>query len=346
MFLIELFRNSSMYGILAILILYGTLQSIHTNPIESSSNETVKSENNPIEGRFGNQINEVEWLLNQLISMMADMVNGIERDHTLLQNNHFRHILSQIIKRIDFILEHFENLETHHLSSSILNELDRIDCIRIRLANYLSQSRRFDDRKCHQQWTNIMSPSASDSSHQLGKVLNQIIELLTKIADQLNSIEHELKQIHHQQNINININNQFHRNNPIISVNSPSSPKRPNIDWDRLISHSSSPPISSSSSSSHRPQANHRPTEQEWNQIFAQNGTSQSSSSSASSSSGTSTNDWEELISQVMGSMTSPSTQSSITRAPTIQPDTSSVTPAWEDVMNQLINQWNSNRSG
>lgn len=199
MFLIELFRNSSMYGILAILILYGTLQSIHTNPIESSSNETVKSENNPIEGRFGNQINEVEWLLNQLISMMADMVNGIERDHTLLQNNHFRHILSQIIKRIDFILEHFENLESHHLSSSILNELDRIDCIRIRLANYLSQSRRFDDRKCHQQWTNIMSPSASDSSHQLGKVLNQIIELLTKIADQLNSIEHELKQIHHQQ---------------------------------------------------------------------------------------------------------------------------------------------------
>ncbi|KAH9412495.1 hypothetical protein DERP_006456 [Dermatophagoides pteronyssinus] len=142
-------------------------------------------------------MNELEWLLHQLIDLLTDMVDGIENDQLLLQDNNFRKILIQVIKRIDFILQHFENSidPTLLTNNNIENELNRLDCIRIRLANYLSQSRRFDDSKCYPLISSTTKPSSSSTStnnDEIIPVLTQIVSLLVQISQQLYHIENDL----------------------------------------------------------------------------------------------------------------------------------------------------------
>ena len=161
----------------------------------SSSSSTLN--NNTMEQRMlTDTMNELEWLLHQLIDLLTDMVDGIENDQLLLQDNNFRKILIQVIKRIDFILQHFENSidPTLLTNNNIENELNRLDCIRIRLANYLSQSRRFDDSKCYPLTSSSTTKPSSSSTNndEIIPVLTQIVSLLVQISQQLYHIENDL----------------------------------------------------------------------------------------------------------------------------------------------------------
>lgn len=165
-----------------------------------------------LQARFSDTVSELEWLLNQLVNILTEMTDGIEQDPSLLQNGRFRQILVQVIRRIDYILEHFENAGPDVLTGEIQRELTRIDCVRIRLANYISQSRRFDDRACRRMTTNMSmnqqgynrpqhnnnnnnrpqnnnnNNNNNSNTDQILPLLTQIVSLLVQILNRLDSI--------------------------------------------------------------------------------------------------------------------------------------------------------------
>lgn len=147
-----------------------------------------------LRARLGDTVSEIEWLLHQLVNILSDMVDGIEMEPNLLQNYHFRQILIQVIKRIDYILEHFENVGTAVLTPSVIYELQRIDCIRIRLANYISQTKKFDDSQCRPA-SGSNKPGHPANSDQVVPLLTQIVSILVKVTQQLDHISRMKEQI-------------------------------------------------------------------------------------------------------------------------------------------------------
>lgn len=152
-----------------------------------------------LQGRLGDTISEIEWLLDQLVNILTEMTDSIEQEPSLLQNNRFRPILVQVIRRIDYILEHFENSGPEVLTGEVQRELTRIDCVRIRLANYVSQTKRFDDRSCRKmagqnqpalsaQGNNGGNNNGNNSHEQIMPLLTQIVSLLVQILNRLNTI--------------------------------------------------------------------------------------------------------------------------------------------------------------
>lgn len=138
--------------------------------------------------RLGDTLSEIEWLLNQLVNILSDMVDGIEKEPELLQNYQFRQILIQVIKRIDYILEHFENVGTSVLTPTVINELMRIDCIRIRLANYISQSKKFDDSQCRKTTDKPNNGGGGANNDQIVPLLTQIVSILVQVTQQLDKL--------------------------------------------------------------------------------------------------------------------------------------------------------------
>lgn len=175
-------------NLIVILIFLATIiSSLNSSPIDDQQ----RLRDN-IQSRLADTMTEIEWLLNQLVNLLTDMVDGIENDHTLLQDKNFRQILIQVIKRIDYILQHFENVDPSLLTMNVQNELNRIECIRIRLANYLSQSRRFDDSKCYPSTEKPSSSSSSSNNDEIMPLLTQIVSLLVQISQQLYHIEKDI----------------------------------------------------------------------------------------------------------------------------------------------------------
>lgn len=190
---------------MAIITIIATiLLNTNCTPILESANNVTDTDSGlpqTIEARFADAINELEWLLHQLVNILTEMVDGIENDNTLLQNNNFRLILIQVIKRIDYILEHFEMVGPTIMTHSVHKELDRINCVRIRLMNYLSQSRRYDDSRCtqhqhhdhhHQQQQHHGQHHKTPTNEEILPLLTQIVSLLVQISNQMNSIERNL----------------------------------------------------------------------------------------------------------------------------------------------------------
>nr|XP_027201198.1 uncharacterized protein LOC113795206 [Dermatophagoides pteronyssinus] len=267
-------------------------------------------------------MNELEWLLHQLIDLLTDMVDGIENDQLLLQDNNFRKILIQVIKRIDFILQHFENSidPTLLLNNNIQNELNRLDCIRIRLANYLSQSRRFDDSKCYplilSTTTKPSSSSTSTNNDEIIPVLTQIVSLLVQISQQLYHIENDL----HGNRIGMaNLSSTTTTTESTIANNRRSTIAE--IDWDRLFNQTritSMPDYGTTFDFDH-----------------AINGDNQSMT----------TGNWSDLISQIMNGMSTTTTMSTmsnmVTSSTTTTTKMGAMTTNWEDMMNEMIRDFN-----
>ena len=138
--------------------------------------------------RLGDTVSEIEWLLHQLVNILSDMVDGIEKEPELLQNYQFRQILIQVIKRIDYILEHFENVGTSVLTPTVIYELQRIDCIRIRLANYISQSKKYDDSQCRKKETTDKPNNGAANNDQIVPLLTQIVAILVQVTQQLDKL--------------------------------------------------------------------------------------------------------------------------------------------------------------
>ena len=145
----------------------------------------------PFQVRLDSTISALEWLLNQLVNILSDMVDCIERESSLLRNNQFRQILIQVIRRIDTILGHFENVDPSILTPNVINELQRIDCIRIRLTNYLSQTNQLDDSRCRPISNNTNSNNNNNGMNngQIVPLLTQIVTVLSQILQQINRIK-------------------------------------------------------------------------------------------------------------------------------------------------------------
>ena len=136
---------------------------------------------------------EIVWLLNQLIDILNEMVSGLELDPTLLHNYHFRQILAHMIRRIDFILEHFENMR--ELPRDIKSALHRLDCVRIRLSNYIGQKsgQHQDDSICYESgmMTSTKSPimsggaSGGDQNNQIMVIITQIVYIMVQIVNRM-----------------------------------------------------------------------------------------------------------------------------------------------------------------
>ena len=225
---------------LLVLVLSQTLFQIETRPgSESTITDSLRA-------RLGDTLSEIEWLLDQLVNILSDMVNGIEQDSSLLQNYHFRQILIQVIKRIDFILEHFENVGTTVLTSAVIYELQRIDCVRIRLANYISQTRKFDDSHCRVSSGSKKPSPQPPNTEQILPLLTQIVQILVKVSQQLDHIaslkepfptgKRILKVVRTIESYRTN----FHHHNIGSTVTSPPPPlwTKPasTINWEDLIS--------------------------------------------------------------------------------------------------------------
>ncbi|XP_027201198.2 uncharacterized protein LOC113795206 [Dermatophagoides pteronyssinus] len=284
----------------------------------SSSSSTLN--NNTMEQRMlTDTMNELEWLLHQLIDLLTDMVDGIENDQLLLQDNNFRKILIQVIKRIDFILQHFENSidPTLLTNNNIENELNRLDCIRIRLANYLSQSRRFDDSKCYplilSTTTKPSSSSTSTNNDEIIPVLTQIVSLLVQISQQLYHIENDL----HGNRIGMADPSSTTTTESTMTNNRRSTIAE--IDWDRLFNQTgvtSMPDYGTTFDFDH-----------------AINGDNQSMT----------TGNWSDLISQIMNGMSTTTTMSNMVTSSTTTTTTTmgTMTTNWEDMMNEMIRDFN-----
>lgn len=142
-------------------------------------------------------VGELEWLLNQMVDMLDEMVSGIENDSSLLQNMNFRRILINILVRVDKILEHFENVHPSLLHGSKLHyELRRIDCVRIRLSNYLAGTRRFDDSACRAlkghstTTTTTKAPSNGQSDPSMVHLVKKIFQVLGQVNGNLETLIH------------------------------------------------------------------------------------------------------------------------------------------------------------
>ena len=177
-----------------------------------------------LHARLGDTLSEIEWLLHQLVNLLSDMVDGIEKEPNLVQNYHFRQILYKVIKRIDYILEHFESVGTSVLTPQVVYELQRIDCVRIRLANYISQSQKFDDSHCRAS-NGSKKPGSAPSNEEIVPLLTQIVTILVKVSQQLDHLS--------------SIKDQFVTNNPwgTTTTSMPLWTKPAStINWDDLIS--------------------------------------------------------------------------------------------------------------
>lgn len=163
---------------------------IQARPAIEAYNRQLSKE---IDARLSSTISEVEWLLTQLVNILSEMVDGLEKDPSLLQNVHFRSILIQVIKRIDYVLEHFESVGPSVLTPNVNKQLQRIDCIRIRLANYVSQSKKYDTTKCYPPKSTVKPSGQTPTNSDILPLLTQIVSLLMQISSQLNVIQIELK---------------------------------------------------------------------------------------------------------------------------------------------------------
>ncbi|XP_075590200.1 uncharacterized protein LOC124497717 isoform X2 [Dermatophagoides farinae] len=314
------FRSINLIVIL--IFLATTISSLNSSPIDDQ--QRLLRDN--IQSRLADTMTEIEWLLNQLVNLLTDMVDGIENDHTLLQDKNFRQILIQVIKRIDYILQHFENVDPSLLTMNVQNELNRIECIRIRLANYLSQSRRFDDSKCYPS-TEKPSSSSSSNNDEIMPLLTQIVSLLVQISQQLYHIE---KDIHGSQiggmgyvdpSSTTTTRMMTSSDGSLATMTTAANYQRSTIaeiDWDRLFNQTSA--------TTTRPG-----TIFDFDQAI--NGDNNQSTMT--------TVDWSNLISQIMNGMSTTTTMSSVETSSTTTTMGTMMTTNWEDMMNQMIREFN-----
>lgn len=176
------------FSLLLLLITGCCTSLLSARPTETEQQEYNNVLPEILRHRLGDTLSEIEWLLHQLVNILSDMVDGIEQDPSLLQNYNFRQILIQVIKRIDYILEHFENVGTSVLTPNVINELMRIDCIRIRLANYISQSKKFDDSQCRKTTDKPNNGGGGVSNDQIVPLLTQIVSILVQVTQQLDKL--------------------------------------------------------------------------------------------------------------------------------------------------------------
>ncbi|KAH7643039.1 hypothetical protein HUG17_9730 [Dermatophagoides farinae] len=315
-------------NLIVILIFLATIiSSLNSSPIDDQQRllrDNIQS--NDIQSRLADTMTEIEWLLNQLVNLLTDMVDGIENDHTLLQDKNFRQILIQVIKRIDYILQHFENVDPSLLTMNVQNELNRIECIRIRLANYLSQSRRFDDSKCYPSTEKPSSSSSSSNNDEIMPLLTQIVSLLVQISQQLYHIE---KDIHGSQiggmgyvdPSSTTTRMMTSSDGSLATMTTAANYQRSTIaeiDWDRLFNQTSA--------TTTRPG-----TIFDFDQAI--NGDNNQSTMT--------TADWSNLISQIMNGMSTTTTMSSVETSSSTTTMGTMMTTNWEDMMNQMIREFN-----
>ena len=144
--------------------------------------------------RIQTKSDEIVWLLNQLIDILSEMVSGLELDPSLLHNYHFRQILVHMIQRIDYILEHFENMG--QLPGDIKNALHRLDCVRIRLSNYINKKsgQQLDDTVCYEtgmgstrspMTTAVAGGGGGEQTNQIMVIMTQIVYIIVQIVNKM-----------------------------------------------------------------------------------------------------------------------------------------------------------------
>lgn len=180
-----------------------------------------------LQAQISDTINQLEWLLHQLVNILSEMTDSIENDPTLLENKNFRIILAQVIRRIDYILEHFDNVGQVILTNNVMNELNRINCVRIRLANsinYINPKNHFDDSQCMPiQTSSTTTPSTMVNNGEIVPLLVEIVTLLVQINKKLNTIT----QLMPGSGIN--------GGNEIMTTHTPMSTMGTTIGWGELI---------------------------------------------------------------------------------------------------------------
>lgn len=342
---------------LIIIFIQQTLTKPTFNPeFDKESNEFPKQKS--LYYSISKTIQEIEWLLNQLIDVLSEMVSGLESDPTLLSNYHFRQILAHMIKRIDYILEHFETVKD--LPPEITNDLQRLDCVRIRLSNYINKNsdEKIDDSICKSggKATTMKSVTSVVSNDQIVVIITQILQIIVQIVNQMGSLgkpdqnwssaAHKITTANWDDMMS-EIKNLI--KSTTAKPKSKTSTKYPikasTFNWDNLISEIIGQSSSTKKSGTKKPG---KTTTISWEDLISEMISQMSSTSVSSGSASTSAPvettsvDWDDLISEVVGEMDNQSGTKSIPQTQTTS-DPMTSNAEWDELISAMV--WDQNQN-
>lgn len=139
---------------------------------------------------------EVEWLLDQLITILSKFASEIETAPTLLESRVFRSVLIRILIRITEVIERVENMP--NISTRMSATITRLDAIRITISNFVSNYITSTD--VSNSWTtaktstdnsnDVSTDDTSEVSEGPKKVydLNQVMDILSDVMSKLQQI--------------------------------------------------------------------------------------------------------------------------------------------------------------
>ena len=133
---------------------------------------------------------EVEWLLDQLVTILSKFASDIETAPTLLQSRVFRSVIIRVLVRITEVIETAENMP--NISTRMIASVTRLDAIRVKLSNFVSNYITSTDapKTTTVKTSDTTDISQSETSDGPDRVYN-----LDEVMDILSNVQTKLQQM-------------------------------------------------------------------------------------------------------------------------------------------------------
>ena len=129
---------------------------------------------------------QIEWLLDELINTLSKFASEVETDPTILESRAFRSALVRVVVRMTDVIETIEMKPK--ISSQMSTSIHRLDSVRIRLNNFVSNyMNEPNDYKASTKTVKITTTGTSNTDTPILDI-NQIMAILTEIMDKIQTI--------------------------------------------------------------------------------------------------------------------------------------------------------------